>query len=176
MTYDIEYLTYDIVCWHTTSYVHTMSYTIWTYDIVCHVHTTLYVHFRHTTLYTICGDENGRCRMCHIRCRMLTYDIVRHVRCRTYDVVRLYPVYRTYDIVRTMFNTTSYVAHTMSYVHDVRHRTWRTTSQVARIQMYISRYTIMEYLSNSESRARGPHQQSGKYLGLLRLLRKISIT
>ncbi len=56
---------------------------------------------------------------------MLTYDIVRDVRCRTYDsdVVRLYPVYdRTYDIVRAMFNTMSYVARTMSYVHDLRHR------------------------------------------------------
>ena len=32
---------------------------------------------------------------------MLTYDILRDVRCRTYNVVRLHPVsmYRTYDVV-----------------------------------------------------------------------------
>jgi hypothetical protein len=87
--------------------------------------------------------ENVRCRMCHIRCRMLMYDIVRDVRCCTYDVVRLYPVYRTYDIVRTMFNTISYVARTMSYVHDVRcmtydivrdvrHRRWQESRWVNR--------------------------------------------
>jgi hypothetical protein len=113
---------------HATSYVHTMSYTIWTYDIVCHVHTTLYIHFRHTTLYTICGGEHVLCRMWHVRCRMLTYDIVFDVQCSTYDVVRLHPVHRTYDMVHAMFNTMSYVARTMSYVHDVWHRTWRTTS------------------------------------------------
>jgi hypothetical protein len=60
--------------------------------------------------------------MCDIRCRMLTYDIIRDVRCRTYDVVRLYSVYRTYDIARTMYNTMSYVARTTSYVMHVRHR------------------------------------------------------
>ncbi len=123
----IRCTTHDIVCWHTTSesYIHTISCTIWTYDIVCHVDTTLYVHFRHTTLYTICWDENVRCRMCHIRCRMLTYDIrvVRHVRCRTYNV-RMSYVYILY-----IARTTSYVRCStrcrMSYMHDVlvRHRT-----------------------------------------------------
>jgi hypothetical protein len=54
------------------------------------------------------GDDNIRCHMCDIRRRMLTYDIVHGVQCRTCDVVCLYPVYRTYDIARTMYNTMSY--------------------------------------------------------------------
>ena len=41
----------------------------------------------------------------------------------TYDVVRLLPVYCTHDIIHAMLNTTSYVARTMAYVHDVRHCT-----------------------------------------------------
>jgi hypothetical protein len=118
--YDIIRLTYNIVCWHATSYVHTMSYTIWTDDIVCHIRTTSYVHFWHTTLHTICGGDNIRCRMCDIRCRMLTYDIVRDIRCRTYNVVRLYPVYSTYDIAHTMYNTMSYVCtYDIVYTYDI---------------------------------------------------------
>ncbi len=116
----IRCTTYYFVCWHTTLYVHTMSYMIWTYDIVCQEHTTLYVHFQHTTLYTICRDENIRCRMCHIRCRMLTYD-TSHVQCRksiscilhvwhcTYDVQHDV-VCCTYDVVRA-WRTTSYVTY-----------------------------------------------------------------
>jgi hypothetical protein len=62
--------------------------------------------------------------MCDIRYRMLTYDIVRDVLCRTYNVVRLYPVYHMYDIARTMYNRMSCVARTTSYVMHVRHRAY----------------------------------------------------
>jgi hypothetical protein len=119
-----------------------MSYTIRTYKIVCHVHTTSYVHFRHTTLYTICGDGNIRCRMCDIRCRMLTYDIVRDVRCRTYDVVRLYPVYRTCDIARTMYNTMSYVARTTSYVMHVCRLHHLPSDEAYRYRLSLSCYRL----------------------------------
>ncbi len=65
-----------------------------------------------------------------------TYDIVRNVRCRTYDVVRLYPVYCTYDIARTMFVqhyvvcctydivVWSYVMHVLHCIY-VRHPRWQ---------------------------------------------------
>ena len=56
----------------------------------------------------------------------VTYDIVT-TSYVTYDVAHtmsyVYILYIARDIVRTMFNTMSYVARTMSYVHDVRHRT-----------------------------------------------------
>ncbi len=56
---------------------------------------------------------------------MYTYDI-RVVRTTTshVDVVRLYPVYRTYDIALTMYNRMSCVARTMSYVMHVRHHAY----------------------------------------------------
>jgi hypothetical protein len=70
-----------------------------------------------------CGDDNIRCRMCDIRCLMLTYDIVRHVRCRTYDVVRLYPVYRTYELhVRcTTRCRMLHVRHRTSCTYDIEY-------------------------------------------------------
>jgi hypothetical protein len=61
---------------------------------------------------------------------LATYDVVRHVRCRTsctYDIVRV-----TYDIVLNIARTMSYVRYTGSRrtTSYVRHRTWRTMSYV----------------------------------------------
>jgi hypothetical protein len=61
---------------------------------------------------------------------LATYDVVRHVRCRTsctYDVVRA-----TYDIVLNIARTMSYVRYTGSRrtTSYVRHRTPRTMSYV----------------------------------------------
>ena len=111
-----------------------MSHTIWTYDILCHVHTTSYVHFRHTTLYTICGDENVRCRMWHVD----TYDVVcwRTTSYVMYDVactmLYVYILYiaRTTSYVRCSTRCRmSHVRHrtcmTYDIVRDVRHRRWQ---------------------------------------------------
>ncbi len=61
---------------------------------------------------------------------LATYDVVRHVRCRTsctYDIVRA-----TYDIVLNIARTMSYVRYTGSRrtTSYVRHRTLRTMSHV----------------------------------------------
>ena len=61
---------------------------------------------------------------------LATYDVVRHVRCRTsctYDIVRA-----TYDIVLNIARTMSYVRHTGSRrtTSYIRHRTSRTMSYV----------------------------------------------
>ena len=125
-TYDVHFI-YDIVCWHTTSYVENCTYdiaydidircTLYTYDVACLVWRTM--------SYTICIHDVVR----------LTYDVVRvrtmwterttsyvwcrrsiiwisYVRCRTCDV--------TYDVVRPTYDVV---------LADVRHRTWRTTSR-----------------------------------------------
>jgi hypothetical protein len=126
-TYDIVRLAYDIVCWHTTSYVMYDTYDVvydmnlWyrmlcTYDVVGPFRTydIVYDMFKWQPTMSYVSDT-------------MSYVLVRHhtyIRCRTYDVVRLYPVYRTYDIARTIFNTMSYVARTMSYFIHVRHRTY----------------------------------------------------
>ncbi len=46
---------------------------------------------------------------------MLTYDIVRDVRCRTYDVVRLHPVYHTYRTYDIVLN----IVHTLYVTYDI---------------------------------------------------------
>ncbi len=70
-TYDVVRVRHDVVCTHTTSYVHTMSYVLCRTSISGIYITTSYVR------YTI------RCRVLDVRCRTsCTYDIV-----RTYNIV-----------------------------------------------------------------------------------------
>jgi hypothetical protein len=146
-TSDIRYrmLTCGIQVVHII--VYTMSYTaiVWTYDIVCHVHTTSYIHFRHTTLYTICGDEYVRCRMCHILCRLslaagtVTPAVQVDLRHRSTST----PGDVTYDVARTM--SYKYV-YTISHVRcstrcrlsHVRCRTCRTYDRGIRRESYVT--------------------------------------
>ncbi len=119
-TYDIVCLTYDIV-----------------YDIVRHawyiryeptISYVMYIRYRRSfRTYNIVYDMlKWQPTMAYVSDTMW-YVHVRHrtyIWCRTYDVVRLYPVYCTDDIARTMYNTMSCVARTMSYVMHVRHRSY----------------------------------------------------
>jgi hypothetical protein len=98
----------------------TISYV--TYDVVRHARTTSYVP--HTTS---CSISCVRCRTCDIQdidAGYRTCYVVCHVRCRmsTYDIMS-----DTYDIVDCRLNisyTMSYVRNgpTISYVHDIRYR------------------------------------------------------
>ncbi len=70
-----------------------------------------------TLLNIACNTQNMQNNMHDMQNMQMLFPICRICTAHFGDV------YRTYDIVCTMFNTMSYVARTMSYVHDVRHRT-----------------------------------------------------
>ncbi len=79
-TYDFVLVRHDVVCTRTTSYVHTMSYVVRTYDVTRTMSYVYILYIARTTSHVRCTI---RCRVLHVRCRTsCTYDIV-----RTYDIV-----------------------------------------------------------------------------------------
>ena len=116
-TYDIVHdIRYCIRYAHTISYITDIRYRMYlqTYDIVyvmdslCStisyvIHTTSHVDIRYR----------------------------KNIRCRTYDIVCPTMQYRIYDIVYTIWYTTSNTGHTISYVQtydivgDIRYRMWQ---------------------------------------------------
>jgi hypothetical protein len=116
-TYDIVYdIRYCIRYAHTMSYIADIRYCMYlqTYDIV-YVEDSLYStisYVIHTTLHV------------DIRYR-------KNIRYRTYDIVCPTMQYRIYDIVYTIWYTTSNTGHTISYVQtydivgDIRYRMWQ---------------------------------------------------
>ena len=117
LTYDIVHdIRYGIRYAHTISYITDIRYRMYlqTYDIVyvmdslCStisyvVHTTSHVDIRYP----------------------------KNIRYRTYDIVCPTKQYRIYDIVYTIWYTTSNTGHTISYVEtydivcDIRYRMWQ---------------------------------------------------
>ncbi len=77
-TYDVVCVTYDVVCWRTTSYV--------TYDIARTMSYVYILYIARMASYVRCSTW---CRMSHVRCRTcMTYDIVRDVRHRRWQESR----------------------------------------------------------------------------------------
>ena len=121
-TYDIVHdIRYGIRYAHTMSYITDIRYRMYlqTYDIVyvmeslCStisyvVHTTSHVDIRYH----------------------------KNIRYRTYDIVCPTMQYRIYDIVHTIWYTTSNTGHTISYVEtydivcDIRYRMWQESRWV----------------------------------------------
>ena len=118
LTYDIVY---DILYAHTISYITDIRHSMYlqTYDIVyvmdslCStisyvIHTTSHVDIRYR----------------------------KNIRYRTYDIVCPTMQYRIYDIVYTIWYTTSNTGHTISYVQtydivgDIRYRMWQKNPDV----------------------------------------------
>ena len=117
LTYDIVYdIRYCIRYAHTMSYITDIRYRMYlqTYDIV-------YV------MYSLCSTISY---VVHTTSHV---DIRYHknIRYRTYDIVCPTMQYRIYDIVYTIWYTTSNTGHTISYVQtydivgDIRYRMWQ---------------------------------------------------
>ena len=118
LTYDIVHdIRYGIRYAHTISYITDIRYRMYlqTYDIV-YVEDSLcstISYVIHTTSHV------------DIRYR-------KNIRYRTYDIVCPTMQYRIYDIVYTIWYTTSKTGHTISYVQtydiivgDIRYRMWQ---------------------------------------------------